>query len=506
MGINCVKVSAMNLIIFTPVLRESAIGRMAKIVVQQLIDTGHQVTVIRSENLELMPLETHKFPCPVIRWDDQKAILKVAKDADGVIYQIGDNFQFHMGCLEWLPKLPGVICLHDYFLGSLFWEWSNYRPREKAYAILRRLYGNEVEGYFNHNSAESFIEATHSVMPMTEWVVSMAQAIIIHSSWDIRRVLSACSGPVKVIPLAYDKPQLVANAPSGNKSEDFLVVTIGHINPNKRVQSVIRAIGASDSIRERTLYRLVGQIEPTVATELTLLAQSLGVNLQISGKVDDQELASALSQADVVSCLRWPTLEAASASAIEAMLYAKPVIVTNAGFYSELPSDCVVKISPERELDELRAALETLCNDSALRKTLGQRAVDYASLTFSAEQYVELLIDLIDETRSLTVAKSALLQSVETLHRWGAPGDVAYSLINTESLGIFNISLSNTLTASDSAKGFLNRKMIFVQKKLASLLYKFITSRPRLFNHILAIVNASPRLKNIIRWLMAYTK
>ena len=493
----------MNLIVFTPVLRESAIGRMAKIVVQRLIDSGHQVTVIRSENSELLTRDTHIFPCSVIRWDNQEAIMKVAEDIDGVIYQIGDNFQLHMGCLEWLPKLPGVICLHDYFLGNLFWGWSQNRPREEAYAILRGLYGNEVEGYFNHNNAESFIEATHNMMPMTEWVASMAQAIAVHSSWDIDRVISVCSGPVRVIPLAYDKPPASVNPFNEVKPNMFVVLTIGHINTNKRAQSVIRAIGASDTIRKKTLYRLVGQIEPNVVSELTLLAKSLDVNLQISGKVDDQALACALSQADVVSCLRWPTLEAASASAIEAMLYAKPVIVTNVGFYSELPNECVVKISPKHEFDELRVALEKLYFDSELRVKLGQKAVDYASVTFSAEQYVESLIDLIDETISLNVVKDAMLESVETLQRWGAPKDVAYSLINTESLRIFNVSLKSSLSNPKSAKKIFISSTL---RDLTSALYNFVASRPQLFNRLLQIIQSSPRLKNFVRKIMTFTK
>jgi glycosyltransferase involved in cell wall biosynthesis len=392
MGGNGIKAGAMKLLFFTPTVSNSAIGRMAKIVVRDLVNNGHEVTVVRSESIELMPLETHIFPCPVIAWNERKTITKTAKEADGVVYQIGDNFQLHMGCIEWLHQLPGVICLHDYFLGNLFWGWSQNRSREDINAVLKRLYGNNINGYFDYTTAEAFIEGTHRTMPMTEWVASMGQAVIVHSGWDIGRVISACSGPARVVPLAYDKPLHDASTANGEPSgDDFVVLTIGHINSNKRAESVIKAIGGSHSLRERTLYRLVGQIEQEKADNLTSLARSLGVRLQISGKVDDQTLACAISQADIVCCLRWPSLEAASASTIEAMLYAKPVIVTNTGFYSELPDDCVVKISPEHELDELKAALETLGNDPKSRQMQGQRAEEYASATFSAQQYAESL-------------------------------------------------------------------------------------------------------------------
>ena len=486
----------MKLLYFTPGIRESAIGRMAKIVVQQLVATGHQTTVVRSESLELMPLETHIFQCPVISWNEQKAILKAAKDVDAVIYQIGDNFQLHKGCLEWLPNLPGIICLHDYFLGNLFWGWAGYRPRADAYAVLKRFYGSNVEGYFHYANTESFIEATHSEMPMTEWMASMAEAVAVHSSWGINRVLSVCPGPVKVIPLAYNKPQIDPKSLDESKSDNFVVLTIGHINPNKRVKSVIRAIGASDHLRERTIFRLVGQIESNVTIELTSLSQDLGVNLKILGKVDDHSLARAILQADVVSCLRWPTLEAASASAIETMLCAKPVIVTDSGFYSELPDDCVIKISQEHELVELRRALEELNNNSELRMQLGQRAEAYASVTFSAEQYAKSLIDLIDEAKSQSVFKEALTSTIETLHGWGANRDVAYSLINTEALGLFNVPAEKFMATQDSSKAFWNSKGFKVQKNFINCLYDFFVSRPKLFNLILSILRYSPRVKN----------
>lgn len=85
-------------------------------------------------------------------------------------------------------------------------------------------------------------------------------------------------------------------------------------------------------------YRLIGAVEPEVMSSLSALAARLGVNLVISGEVDDNELERAFTESDVISCLRWPALEAASASAIEVlMLYGKAVIVTDTGFYADIP-------------------------------------------------------------------------------------------------------------------------------------------------------------------------
>lgn len=490
----------MKLLLFTPTSINSAIGRMAKIVVQALVNNGHEVTVVRSESIELMPLESHVYPCPVIAWNEQKAVARLAKESDGVIYQIGNNFQFHIGCIEWMYKMPGIVCLHDYFLGSLFWGWSQTRSRTSNDALLKRLYGHTSAGYFEYSTAESFIAGTHKTMPMTEWVASMAQAVIVHSGWDLERIRSACSGPTRVVSLAYDKPTPEAGCADGETlTEDFVILTIGHINPNKRVESVIRAIAASHALRPRALYRLVGQIETDKAAELSSLSQALGVRLQISGEVDDQTLACAISQADVMCCLRWPSLEAASASTIEAMLYAKPTIVTDTGFYRELPDDCVIKISPGQELDELRAALETLIKDPDASKALGQRAETYAAATFSPQHYAESLIAVVDETRQQHIVRDAFEKSIETVQRWGATRTDAYALLNSDSLKIFNLYPDGFRAPRSGLLNPIGSEKCGLFRRVVSYLYTATLSRPELYNRLRAAVRSTPRLKRFIR-------
>ncbi len=490
----------MKLLLFTPTVLNSAIGRMAKIVVQALVNNGHEITVVRSESIELMQLESHAYPCTLVAWNDQKTIAKLAKEADSVIYQIGDNFQLHVGCIEWLHKLPGVVCLHDYFLGNLFWGWSQKRSHKNNAALLKQLYGNNTDGYFDFTTAESFIEGTYQSMPMTEWVVSMARAVIVHSGWDLERIRSVCSGPTRVVSLAYDKPTPEASSADREPlTEDFVVLTIGHINPNKRVESVIRAIAASHALCSRTLYRLVGPIEPDKAEELSSLAQDLGIRLQISGEVDDQTLACAISQADVMCCLRWPSLEAASASTIEAMLYAKPTIVTDTGFYRELPDDCVIKISPEHELDELRVALETLSKDPDASTALGQRAERYAAATFSAQQYAESLIAMVDKTRQQHIVRAAFDKSIETVQRWGAHPTDAYALLNSDSLKIFNLDPDGFHAPHSRVLHPIGNEKCGLFRKAVSYLYNAVLSRPELNNRLRAAVSSAPRLKRFIR-------
>lgn len=382
----------MRIVLFTPALKTSAIGRMACLVARELVRTGHDVSIIRSEDECFLSNDTHAFGLKLVAWTDRARVEKLLSSADAVVYQIGNHFPFHRGCLEWMPRCPGLVCLHDFYLGDLFYGWAQ-ASRAAAEELLHRLYGgNAASNFFSASSRISFVEETRDTSPMTEWVCGMATGVITHSAWGIGRVKASCPGPVYVVPLAYDSGDVGSGIDEIRDESRVHVLTVGHVNPNKRVASVIRAIAASDVLKDRVTYHLVGSIQDEVLHELEALAGGLGVNLRISGEVDDAALNDAFRNADIVCCLRWPSLEAASASTIEALLHGKAVLVTDTGFYSELPGDCVLKVQPEDEVSSLSKALEQLTLDKHLRRTMGERGRSWASQTFTAEIYAGQIV------------------------------------------------------------------------------------------------------------------
>jgi glycosyltransferase involved in cell wall biosynthesis len=411
-----------RLLIFSPATLASAIGRVTQLVVQELATQGHESVVVRSEDIAHLGTPTRAFGVGTVSWDETSQVEAFAQTSDAVVYQIGDNYQFHRGCLEWLPRLPGVVCLHDYFVGNLFCGWSEQR-RPQARAILRAWYGEAVaERYPSFRTSQELIEGTHETAPMTEWVTSMATGVVTHSSWGIQRVLDACPGPVHVVPLPYSAPGL-GHGPMSDlqaPSDTFNVLTIGHVNPNKRAESVIRAIGNSALLRKKSLYRLVGRVDSSVAQQLTDLADSLNVDVAICGEVEEAALQQSMGQADVVCCLRLPSLEAASASTIEAMLCGKAVVVMDTGFYRELPDACVRKVSPEQEVVGLQRELESLCMNRAERSALGQNAAEWALATFSAAGYAKSLAHICATAAKAAPTIEASRFFAQMLARWGA--------------------------------------------------------------------------------------
>lgn len=410
----------MRLVVFTPTNTKSAIGRMAAMVVREQVKQGYEVTVIRTESEQLLIENSHCFDAPIIAWHNETAVRKLVKEADACVYHIGNNFLFHEGGVRWLSEFPGVVCLHDFFLVHLFYAWAQ-KNRAHAESILENWYGKEaIQKFFSFNSSASMIEGTRNDMPMTEWICSQAYGVITHSQWGCDRVLNSCAGPLKVVPLAYDALGVLdkKTAESADRNSIIKILTIGHANPNKRIESVIQAIGLNPTLREHLTYRIVGAIEPTTAESLTALAKQFRVNLSVSGEVDDQELMSAISESDIICCLRWPTLEAASASAIEAMLCGKAVIVTDEGFYAEIPNDCAIKINHSNEINELQAALMSLLKDPSRIDRYGVAAKSWASSTFTAKNYANQMAQCITDISRAKPTLQAIKHFSHIMRSW----------------------------------------------------------------------------------------
>jgi glycosyltransferase involved in cell wall biosynthesis len=418
--------------LFSPVDASSAIGRVSSLVAAAGVSSGHEFRIVGTELDRPRPDHTHGFDVPTVWWEDIGDVAAVVAWADVAVYQIGNFHPFHAGAVHWSQRVPGVVCLHDFFVAGLFAEWALAR-RMEANEELERWYGSgPAKSFWAAIAQADFVERTHRVTPMTEWICARALAVLTHSSWGLSRVLASCSGPVAVADLPYQLPNASAVAVAANSSPATIVadgrlnlLTVGHINPNKRVRSVIEVIGSDDVLRRSVVYRLVGGIDQRYRDELVAEAAGLGVELVVSGAVPDSELVSALRTADIVVALRTPCTEAASASTIEAMLAGKPTVVSDVGWYSDLPDDCVAKVDPTDEIESLRQQLAALVDSEQERLGLGVRSKGRAERVYRADRYVDALVEVGGHALDATVQLDALRAVRQSLDAWGGAFDAA---------------------------------------------------------------------------------
>lgn len=411
----------MRIAIVTPTARSSAVGAVSASLALQLVVQGHQVEVVATETTVSFPATEQSFPNAPVHYLEDVAEVRL-RQADVVIYQIGNHFVNHAGAVYWLHRVPGVVCLHDIYLGHLFVAWAQSN-RDEAESIIRRWYGVEVQKRFwGWHRGPNFIEDTVTVAPMTEWICANAIGVVTHSEWGVDRILRSCPGPVWSFPLCYAKlvPETtdIRKASIINDEANIVILTFGYIVSNKRIELVIDAIASSSELRERLSYRVVGPLTPEYLEVLQHRARQRSVQVEFTGEVSEYQLADEISKADVVVALRWPATEAASASVIEALCHGKPTIVTDTGWYAELPDDVVVKMNVAATPMDFSKTLYKLLHNTQQLLNLSASSRRYADDTYSAHKYALHINEYIRHTLPTLVVQEAMRNAVQILASW----------------------------------------------------------------------------------------
>jgi glycosyltransferase involved in cell wall biosynthesis len=383
----------------SPLSTKSAIGRYSQLVVDELA-RFHEVEAFTFDRGPLLELRV-----PVRTFDTHVSALPLLDKYDAVVYQIGNHWAFHGEILQSALRHPGIVVLHDHTIQHLMaaYCFEHLRNPDAYVSAMREAHGRAAErealAAFQGKRRPVWESDDATEYPLTAAVTRNAIGVVAHSNYAREGARTACTAPMIVLPLPYS----AANAAGfiGSRSDldltstDLLVVTTGHANPNKRITSIVKAIGAlPPALREKVVYAVLGPIEPWYAEQVWTEAAASGssARIRLEGYVDESRLRCFLRHADLCINMRYPNFEGASASLIEQLLTANAVVVSNTGSFAELPNDVVHRTSE----DDLPAAIERLLSDVAYRSALAMRAREYAVRTFRADTYADALADFAD--------------------------------------------------------------------------------------------------------------
>ena len=121
----------------------------------------------------------------------------------------------------------------------------------------------------------------------------------------------------------------------------------------------------------------------------------------LRGYVPASEFSALVAGSDICVSLRSPTLGETSASAIAALAAGTPLVVSDVGWFKELPDSVAAKVAPDEwEVAHLAAVLELLASDADLRRMMGSAGRSYVrrelDVERSADGYAAALADLVD--------------------------------------------------------------------------------------------------------------
>jgi len=391
---------------FTPYSSKSAIARFSAAVVRDLA-RQETVDLWYPRTGDALAAEVHSVSFREASEVDPEKLAAY----DLLVYNLGNHLPFHREIYEVSRRFPGLCVMHDFVMHHFFAAYYlEHLRRPQAYvAVMKRFAGARGAAVAAEILAgrRPGVWETDEVIryPLFEEAVRGAHGIVTHSEFFRRQVEAVSPAPVARLYLPYElRPvkSVLSRQELGVPESKLLMITIGHVNPNKRVPSVLQALAANRDLLERIVYVVAGPCEPNRLAELEAIISRHGLEgvVRLAGYVEEEPLQAYLRHADVCINLRFPAIEGASASLVEEMLHGKAVIVTDTGFYSELPDDCVMKIRQEHEQEDLTSALRRLVTDAGLREAVGSRAREFAEQHFRADHYAREFLKFAWDVRS----------------------------------------------------------------------------------------------------------
>jgi glycosyltransferase involved in cell wall biosynthesis len=305
------------------------------------------------------------------------------RGVDLSVYHIGNNPEAHGWILDALRRTPGLVVLHDFVLHHLVAGVTIGRrdghgyldAMEREHGVVGRLLGHGVLD----KRLPPLWEARPEEFPLAGEVLSLATGLVVHSHYVEDRARAAgYDGPIARIPHpAWPDPGVAAAQIAG----DPLIGAFGNVNQSKRVPQLLEAFARVRAEHPGARLLLVGATSPGFDLERRLQRLGLdGEGLVREGYVDEPRLWALMKACDVHVSLRSPTMGETSGTAIRALTLGKPLVVSDVGWFAELPAGVALRVAPgDEEVAELTAALQLLAERSDVRATMGAAALELAT-------------------------------------------------------------------------------------------------------------------------------
>jgi glycosyltransferase involved in cell wall biosynthesis len=339
-----------------------------------------------------------------------------APRADVALYHVGNDPEAHGWIVDALRARPGVVVLHELVLHHLVAGMTLARGDAAAYlAAMEREHGlpGRLLAYgVLDNRIPPLWETRPEDFPLAGEVLRLATALIVHSRYVERRAREAgFAGPISVVPHpAWPVPSVEPGRVEGSP----VVGCFGHLNEAKRIPELLKAFALLRDRHPDARLLLVGSASRRLAARLE------GEGVVREDYVDEQRLWSLMAACDVCVSLRYPTMGETSGTAMRALSLGKPLVVSDVGWFSELPDGAVLKVPvDEREIETLAEALELLATNAEARTTLGAAARDVVEREHRVERVADLYAAALEEAAGGRAVADAVLRDVA-----GAAADV----------------------------------------------------------------------------------
>jgi glycosyltransferase involved in cell wall biosynthesis len=343
---------------------------------------------------------------------------KRAPAADVALYHVGNDPDAHGWIVDALRERPGVVVLHEYVLHHLVAGITIGRRDGRGYldamerelGVAGRLLGLGVLD----NLLPLLWETQPERFPLTGAVLDRATGLVVHSRYVEERARAAGFGG-RIWRIPHPAWPMQDVVPATDVGGSPLIGCFGFLNMNKRIPELLEAFAVlrRDHHPEARLL-LAGAAGERFDVERRLERLGLTEGVLRLDYLPEDRLWSLMAACDVLVNLRYPTMGETSGSVIRALGLGRPLVVSDVGWFSELPDEVALKVPVgEEEVAVLVAALRVASEHGA---ELGAAARAHVArehdLDAVADAYAAALeaaagADLVDDAVLWHIAEAA---------------------------------------------------------------------------------------------------
>src|SRR5438132_9396702 len=318
---------------------------------------------------------------------------------DVALYHIGNDPDAHAWIVDALRRRPGLVVMHDFVIHHLVAGMTIGRKDGHAYlAAMEReagVAGRMLGWGVLEGRVPPLWEIRPQEFPLAGGVLDRATGVIVHSRYAESHAREhGYEGPLWRIPHpAWPTPAIEAAEVEGAP----LIGCFGHLNENKRIPQLLRAFAEFRRTHPAARLLLVGAEAPGFDLDGRLERLGLdGEGVIREPYVEEERLWALMQACDACVLLRAPTMGETSGSAIRTLSLGKPLVVSDLGWFGELPDEVALKVpvGGDEEVRALAAAMERLAKPGVADQ-MGRAALAYVrsehDLGSVAEQYVAAL-------------------------------------------------------------------------------------------------------------------
>jgi glycosyltransferase involved in cell wall biosynthesis len=335
---------------------------------------------------------------------------KRAPAADVALYHIGNDPDAHGWIVDALRQRRGLVVLHEYVLHHLIAGITIGRGDGRGYldAMERELgvAGRLLALGVLDNLLPLLWETQPERFPLAGTILDRADGLIVHSDYVAESVRAAgYQGRLWRIP--HPVWPMVGIEPATDVAGDPLIGCFGFLNMNKRIPQLLEAFAGLRRTLPGARLLLAGASGERFDLSRRLERLGLTEGVERLDYVPEERMWSLMAACDVLVNLRYPTMGETSGSVIRGLSLGKPLVVSDIGWFAELPDDVVLKVpADEFEVATLQAALAFAVEHA---DTLGRAAKAYVEREHTLPRVADAYAEAIRVTAGGDAVNDAVL-------------------------------------------------------------------------------------------------